>query len=275
MTTGTTVTYAPGTPSWVDLGTSDIAAATRFYAGLFGWQIEDQGEQMGHYSICRIDGKMVAGISPLMNPQQPVAWSTYVDVDSAADTVQKARSAGGNIFVEPMKVMDLGTMAVFADPSGAVISIWQPGMHKGAELANRPNSLSWNELNTRDLEGAKAFYPKVFGWGIKSDQIPEHGEYVEWQVGNRSVAGALTMPSQAPAQAPSFWLVYFAVSDTDAAVAAATGLGAQVMVPATDIPQGRFSVITDPLGATFAIIKRSDLDIRLYGYGPGEGTTGH
>lgn len=269
MTTGSTPTYAAGTPSWVDLGTSDVAAATQFYSGLFGWQIEDQGEQMGHYSICRKDGKMVAGLGPLMNPQQPVAWNTYVDVDSAADTVQKVRNAGGNVIVEPMQVMDLGTMAVFADPSGAVISVWQPGMHKGAELVNRPDSFSWGELTTRDLEGAKSFYPKVFGWGIKSDQVPEHGEYVEWQIGDRSVAGALTMPSQIPAQVPSFWLVYFAVADTDASVATAVGLGAQVMAPASDIPQGRFSVLTDPQGAPFAVVKRSDWDVRTYGYGPG------
>jgi predicted enzyme related to lactoylglutathione lyase len=249
------VTYVSGTPSWVDLGTSDVAGATRFYGGLFGWQIEDQGEQMGHYSICRKDGKMVAGLGPLMQPQQPVAWNTYVDVDSAADTTQKARNAGGSVMVEPMAVMDLGTMGVFADPSGAVISIWQPGMHKGAELVNAPGSFCWNELGTRDVAGAKAFYPKVFGWGVKTSPMPPHGEYVEWQIDGRSVAGGMSIEGILPAEVPPYWLVYFCVDNTDATVSKVESTGGRVMSPATDIPQGRFAVVTDPQGATFGVIK--------------------
>jgi predicted enzyme related to lactoylglutathione lyase len=240
VTTSSTVTYAPGTPSWVDLGTSDVSAASHFYTELFGWQVDDQGEQMGHYGICRKDGKMVAGLGPLMQPQQPIAWNSYVDVDNAADTAQKVRNAGGTVLVEPMAVMDLGSMAVFADPAGAVLSIWQPGLHKGAELANASGSFCWNELGTRDLEGAKTFYPKVFGWGVKTSPMPPHGEYVEWQVDGNSVAGGMSIEGMLPAEVPPYWLVYFAVDDTDATVAKAESLGGKIMTPATDIPQGRF-----------------------------------
>jgi uncharacterized protein len=257
MTTSSTVTYAPGTPSWVDLGTSDVAASTRFYSEIFGWQIEDQGEQMGHYGICRKDGKMVAGLGPLMQPQQPVAWNSYVDVDSAADTIQKVKASGGNVFVEPMAVMELGTMAVFADPAGAVISIWQPGMHKGAELVNADGAFCWNELGTRDLNGAKNFYPKVFGWGVKVNEIPGHGEYIEWQIEGKSIAGGMSIEGMLPPEIPPYWLVYFCVADTDATVAKAESLGGKVMNPATDIPQGRFAVLTDPQGGAFAVIKPS------------------
>jgi predicted enzyme related to lactoylglutathione lyase len=55
---------------------------------------------------------------------------------------------------------------------------------------------------------------------------------------------------------PPHWLVYFAVDDCDAMVQKATGLGANVMKPADDIPGiGRFAILTDPQGAAFAIIK--------------------
>jgi predicted enzyme related to lactoylglutathione lyase len=55
---------------------------------------------------------------------------------------------------------------------------------------------------------------------------------------------------------PPHWLVYFAVDDCDAKVQKATGLGAQVMKPADDIPGvGRFAILLDPQGAAFAIIK--------------------
>jgi hypothetical protein len=66
------------------------------------------------------------------------------------------------------------------------------------------------------------------------------------------------MPEMVPAEVPAHWLVYFAVEDTDATVAKAADLGATTLVPPTDIPPGRFSVLTDPDGATFAVIKMAD-----------------
>jgi predicted enzyme related to lactoylglutathione lyase len=35
--------YEPGTPSWVDLTTSDPASAREFYGGLFGWEAVEAG----------------------------------------------------------------------------------------------------------------------------------------------------------------------------------------------------------------------------------------
>ena len=66
--------------------------------------------------------------------------------------------------MEPFDVRDAGRMAVLADPEGAVFCVWQAKEHKGAELVNEPGSLNFNSLNTRDAEGAKAFYGAVFGW---------------------------------------------------------------------------------------------------------------
>jgi len=247
-------TYAPGTPLWVDLGTSDLQAAVRFYAGLFGWQAEDMGKQMGHYTMLRQDGKSVAAASPLMSPQQPTAWSTYIATASAEDTARKVTEAGGQVIVPPMQVMDQGTMAVFGDPTGAAFGVWQPDKMTGAELVNTPVSLSWNELSTRDMPAAKAFYTKVFPWTAKSNPMPE-GEYIEWQIDGRSIGGGMVMNPQIPAQVPPHWLVYFAVANTDDTVKRAQELGARLMMPAMDIPQGRMAVITDPQGATFAVIQ--------------------
>jgi predicted enzyme related to lactoylglutathione lyase len=85
--------------------------------------------------------------------------------------------------------------------------------------------------------------------------MPEGGEYVEWQVDGRTVAGATTMGSDVPRQVPSYWLVYFAVADCDATVSRAQELGGRVMVPCMDIPQGRFAILTDPQGGTFGVIR--------------------
>ena len=250
--------YPAGTPSWVDHAAKDVAASNSFYSGLFGWEAEDQGEEMGHYTILRKGGKTVAGNMTVMMEGQPSAWVSYVSVDDADATTDLAKKAGAAVFVEPMDVSDIGRMALFADPTGAAIGVWQPKTFKGAELANEPGSFAWNELNTRDVPAAKAFYTEVFGW--KANDMDMGGmSYTEWRLGDKPVAGMQAMPDMVPAEVPAHWLVYFAVDDTDATVSKATGAGATTLVPPMDIPPGRFAVLSDPEGAAFAVIKTNPM----------------
>lgn len=251
--------HEPGFPSWVDLGTPDVQASIAFYSGLFGWQIDEGPAEAGGYSMCLLQGRPVAGMGPLMAEAQPPSWSTYVNVASCDETVDKVAEAGGQIFVEPMRVEVagdyFGTMSVFADVGGASLSIWEPGSHGGAGIVNEPGSLSWSELVTRDIEAAKEFYGSVFGWtGTTADTPPT--TYTEWKLGERSIGGMLQMNSDWPADIPAHWMAYFAVASCDEGAATAEELGATVAVPPTDIPDvGRFSLIEDPHGARFTIIQ--------------------
>ena len=85
---------------------------------------------------------------------QPPAWTTYISVEDADASIAKVKAAGGMVFVEPMDVLDVGRMAVFADPTGAAAAVWQPRRHIGAGLVNEPGALAWNELSTRDTDAA-------------------------------------------------------------------------------------------------------------------------
>jgi predicted enzyme related to lactoylglutathione lyase len=246
--------YPAGTPSWVDHATTDLDASNSFYGALFGWEAEDQGEDMGHYTIMRKGGKTVAGNMKAMMEGQPSAWVSYISVADADATIELAKRAGAMVFVEPMDVADIGRMAIFADPTGAAIGIWEPKTFQGAELANEAGAFAWNELNTRDVPAAKTFYTEVFGWQ-PNDLDMEGMKYTEWKLADKTVAGMMTMPDMVPAEVPAHWLVYFAVDDTDATVSTAAGLGATTFVPPTDIPPGRFAVLADPDGAAFAVIK--------------------
>jgi hypothetical protein len=250
--------YPAGTLCWVDHATKDLEVSNSFYGTLFGWEAEDQGEEMGHYTLLRKGEKTVAGNMKVMMEGQPSAWVSYVSVDDADTTVDRAKKAGGMVFVEPMDVADIGRMAVFADPTGAAIGVWQPKSFHGAEVANEAGTFVWNELNTRDVPTAKSFYTKVFGWQ-PNDLDMEAMKYTEWRLGDRSVAGMMTMPDMVPAEVPAHWLVYFGVDDTDAAVSRASELGATTFVPPTDIPPGRFAVLADPDGAAFAVIKMNPM----------------
>ncbi len=252
--TDATPSYAPGTPMWVDHSSPDVKASAQFYGQLFGWQAQDMGEEAGHYTMFTSNGKMVAATTPPMSPNTPPSWSTYIATNNVEETARKVAEAGGQTLVGPMQVMDQGSMAVFADPTGAVFCAWQPAAHRGAQLVNVPVSFAWNELATRDLNKAKDFYSKVFGYGVKSNPMPE-GEYVEWQINGRSVAGAQAMGSMYPPEVPAHWLVYFAVANADDTVKKAQALGGKTMTPTIDIPQGRMAVLSDPQGAAFAIIQ--------------------
>ena len=153
-----------------------------------------------------------------------------------------------------MDVMDAGRMAVFAHPAAGVLGVWQAGRHTGAELVNEPGALNWNELQTRDVEGAKAFGEAVFGWKPE-DQAFGGMTYTLFNVGDAGVAGAMHTPSEVPDEVPAFWLSYFAVEDCDVSVAKVQELGGRVFgAPHTLEGVGRFAVVADPHGATFGVI---------------------
>jgi len=248
--------YADGVPSWVDLSSVDLAKAREFYGGLFGWNCPEGPPEAGGYSVCDLGGKTVAGLGPVMNPDLPPFWMTYVNVDSADDTVSKVAANGGAVFMPPMDVMEAGRMAVFADPVGAVIGLWQPNQHTGAQVANEPGTYCWSELVTTDLEASKAFYGAVFGWGAE-DQGPPGGPpaYTEWQLGGKSIGGMMAKSPDMPAEMPPSWGVYFAVADTDATVVKAQQLGGSVFMGPTDIDPGRFAVLADNAGAVFNVLQ--------------------
>lgn len=246
--------YEPGTPCWVDIGT-DLEPAKAFYTALFGWSTADAGpvELTGGYGFfTTAAGKNLAGYGPQQNPGPPF-WASYISVTDADETAAKVEAAGGTVVMAPMDVMDAGRMAVFQDTEGAFFSAWRPGNHIGSQVVTEPNAYTWNELNTRDPEAAKAFYAAVFGWGERTS-TGDAMTYTEWQLGGESIGGMMEMPPMVPAEVPPYWLVYFAVEDTDAAVAKALELGGQAMVAGMDTPAGRIGVLSDPQGAVFAVI---------------------
>ena len=125
-------------------------------------------------------------------------------------------------------------------------------------LANAPNALGWAELNARGVGRAIDFYRDVFGWTTKiSDMGEGQPPYAEFQVDGESIAGATEMSPDMPAEIPSYWMVYFEVSDVDASFEKAVGLGASQMMEPQDYPGGRFAILSDPQGASFGLLRSS------------------
>jgi uncharacterized protein len=267
--------YIAGVPCWIDTSQPDPEAAVAFYRDLFGWDVESvmPADAPGEYSMARIGGADVAGIGSIAEGSPPIAtWNTYIWVDSADETAAKVKDAGGTVITEPFDVMSSGRMAVFADPEGAVFCVWEPNEHRGARVVNEPGSLNFNGLNTRDLDGAKAFYGAVFGWetlaldgGALAWTLPGYGDHLELlNPGTRERMAAFgavkgfedVVASVLPIQAghedvPAHWTVTFATADADATAEKAVALGGELLAPPFDAPWVRMTIIADPQGATF------------------------
>lgn len=255
--------HTPGSFCWMELNTSDPAAAKKFYSGVFGWQTEDMpaGPDMV-YTMLKVRGLEVGALTGLQPDQKangvPPHWMTYIAVENADASAEKARSLGATLLAGAFDVMDVGRMAIVRDPQGAVFCLWQAKAHIGARLVGEIGSLCWDELMTTDRKKAADFYKGLFGWGAKEGDMGDMGVYVEWQNKDQSIGGMMEIGKEMKGVPPN-WLPYFRVEDCDAAAAKAKASGGKLMSPPQDIPKvGRFSVITDPQGATFAIIKLAD-----------------
>ncbi len=244
-------------PVWTDLSTSDAAAARDFYSRVFGWKVEvNPDPQYGGYALAKVGGKDVAGIGPKQMAEAPTAWSVYIGTADAADTVKKAEAAGGNVVVPATPIGDQGIFAFIADPSGAVIGVWQAKNMAGARLIDAPNSMGWAELNSRGAEKAIPFYTKLFGWGEKKTTgSGGNPDYTEFQLAGKSIAGAMEMNPMVPKEVPSYWMVYFNVDDVDKAFKKVTEAGGKEMLAPQDMPGGRFAIVSDPQGASFGLLK--------------------
>ena len=149
---------------------------------------------------------------PLMQEGQPPAWTSYVSVDDAAAVAAAVKEAGGGVIAEPMDVVGLGTMAIFSDPEGAVFGVWQPGTFAGAALVNEHGAIAWNELNTRDIGGAKEFYGAAFGWTFE-DMESDEGPYSMIKLGDACRRHARPRLARRAGEMPTHWQVYFGVDE--------------------------------------------------------------
>jgi predicted enzyme related to lactoylglutathione lyase len=252
--------YAPGTPSWVDLATSDQGAAKAFYGALFGWEYDDApvGEGM-LYSMGQIRGRTAAAIGA-QPPEQiaagvPPHWQMYItvaDVDAATALVD---AAGGSVHVPPFDVMEAGRMSVITDPTGAFVMLWTGTGTAGAGMVNEPGAFTWSELVAPPDDRTASFYETVTGLKTFDMPMPDGSTYGGFTLdGTPDTMVAGTMAPQMPG-IPPHWSIYFGAADVDASSAKVKELGGAVLVEPFDIPVGRMSVCADPQGATFNLFQ--------------------
>ncbi len=250
--------YQQGEFCWVDLMAHDMAAAKEFYGKLFGWAVFDADTRGGPpYAMFLNDGGMVAGLgetpAEMRSAGAPPTWNSYIAVDDVQATTARAADLDGTVAMPPMQILSAGSMAVLQDPTGAFVFLWQKDEHAGAQRIGDPGTVCWNELATRDIAKARAFYGGLVGWEF----APHEGtptEYSIIKVADRDGGGLMQM-NEMWGDMPSHWMVYFAVEDIDASCEQLKQLGGTVHMPPFAISVGRIAVVADPQGAVFSLIQ--------------------
>ncbi|GIG23871.1 VOC family protein [Cellulomonas denverensis] len=243
--------WPEGTPSSVELSAPDLAAAEAFYGPLFGWTFDRAPAEMNHYTTALLHGRPAAAFNPpIPGTHTAPGWLTHLSTQDAAAAVERATAAGAQVLLAPLPVMEFGTLAVLADPLGAVFALWQPGTQIGAGIVNEPGAMIWNEHFSRDLPAAQEFYRALFGYHYTA--LPGEMEYATFDTGERELGGMGGVDQDAG------WMATFAVADTDAAVATVLARGGSLFLEAEDSPFGRVAGVIGPFGERFYLISTDE-----------------
>ena len=249
--------WPAGAPAWVDLTVPDLETARAFYGPLLGWEFDVGGPETGGYTQALLGGYHVAGLGEPMGGAQdaePARWVLYLAVDDVETAADAVRAAGGTVTVDPQDVLDLGRMAVATDPTGVTFGMWQSRTHTGWDVADETGTVAWVEAMTHDQPRAARFYAEVFGHDVNDMSAPGF-TYASLRLAGQDVAGLGGYPAGSEGTVPApAWGVYFAVDDTDAAVARLAGLGGTLLAGPQDSFYGRLAVVAGPFGETFSLI---------------------
>jgi uncharacterized protein len=226
------------------LATSDPAGARAFYTVLLGLKAEPRaGGPSGSYTVLYdAEGEkalLYRQTAEARRAQAAPHWTSFLRVEDADAVAQHARRLGAAVVREPADVGDAGRMATLREPSGAIVTLWQPG-----EPAN--GSTCWNELATPDVDAAAAFFSGLLGWGYEIA-----GSGYRTIIGAGGPAGGIRERDEAPAD----WLLYFPVEHAESAARLAETLGGRRLAPAEHPPFGRAVLIADPQGAEFGLFE--------------------
>lgn len=255
----------PGIPLWVDLATIDLAAAEKFYEGLFGWEISRVSDG---YAIAKKEGMPVAGLAQVPDDNKSV-WGMLLYTPDVSDAHQKAIASGAQSVLEPSRMPDGSQRAIIVDPSGATVGLKNTVDEVALFAAGEPATPVWHELAIgKEWAATLDFYHDLAGWDIRTGQEPDGLRFAVGEFEGSALVGMwdashLAQSEGAGANTLSAWLMYWGVVDVKEAIARAVDLGAEVAREPWMSEFGFMATVIDPQGA---IVNLCEIDE----YVPGE-----
>lgn len=248
-----------GAPCWVDLWTSDVARARRFYAELFGWEaLEPSPEHAGYFMFTRQGVPAAGGMGDMGAMRADNTWKPFLATDDIERTLKAAAEHGATVHAPAMAVDDLGSQAVIGDPSGAVMGIWQPASFPGFTVINEPGAVLFVSINVHDYRAQIAFYRQVFGWEPDEEEVDGHhyAGFMDPETGRPLAGIGDEVEKLEPGEAPA-WTISWQCDDIEAAVARVHSLGGTAISGPDHGGLGRSARVADATGARFSLCQPS------------------
>lgn len=245
------VNHTPGRFVWHELATPDVEKSKKFYTAVLGWTFNEMPMPEGTYTMAMNGETPMGGVFDLnMMPREgvPPHWLSYVSVPNVDEAASAAASAGGTVAMKPFDIPTVGRASLLGDPTHAYSMAFK-SKESDPTPKERPDvgDFCWDTLNTTDIEGAKAFYQKVYGWKIGDF----HG-MPTFLAGETAVSDI----QEAQGGAPSHWLPFVVVKKLDTANETVAKLGGKVIVEPMKIPDvGTMSVVFDDVGAAIGLLE--------------------
>jgi len=248
---------------FVELVTPDLAAAKRFYEGLFGWTFRDIQTGKIKYAEAFLEGRPVAGLIhkdvPAGEHRQP-AWLSFISVRDVDVAKKMALEHGAKVLFEPHNIPNRGREAVFADPQGAIFAVLASSSGDPSDVLAAPGEWIWSSLITSNPDTDAAFYQMLFNYEVFELPADKDAQHLLLATDNYARASANTLPANKLNIHPH-WLNYIRVKDTVKMTAKLVALGGRVLVePRVDRHGGKVAVVADPLGARFGLLEWSDTE---------------
>ena len=111
----------------VELNTTNVATAKKFYGKLFDWKMEDiENSAAGDYTMIDVGKGTGGGLMKNPIPNCPSFWLSYVLVKDIDAATRKAKKLGAKVMKDVTEVMGMGWLSIIEDPTGAALGLWEP-----------------------------------------------------------------------------------------------------------------------------------------------------
>lgn len=243
---------------WIDLVTSDVPAAQRFYGELLGWTFAQPEGVPQDYVLAYRGGAPVAGLAarpPVAGQARQGRWIAYLSVGNVARTVDLVTYRGGKVLIPRRSVEGRGEMTVLADPDGVPFGLVRSSSGDPPDFQAEPGEWIWAVYQSPDAGSAAAFYQELAGYEVARDDRFGDRPVFTLVADGFARASLVEIPPERP-ELRAEWLYFVRVADVSESLASARALGGRVHVePDPSLLEGRLAVIADPTGATLGLME--------------------
>ncbi len=245
---------------WLDLETTDLPAAKRFYGALLGWDYRDYHAFGVDYTVALINGKPVAALihRPVLNgTERRSAWLPFFSVADVGSTFTQALKANATVRSEPEDLPERGRQARLTDPEGAVFALLNSSSGDPSDDPNPRAIGTWGPpaLLARDPAAEAVFYQQLFGLNVEGMPTDHGFERIRLVSDAYERANVRPLPA-GNAALHSQWIWFARVFSTAETTRQAVKLGGRILVDTARASRDRtMTILEDPTGAAFGIVE--------------------